>query len=184
MGQTAAAGRAYLPSDRSYDRSHIGARPPVPGTEAADGWPGARLSDVPTGEREVRAVVAQVCAWWRVSTAAALNPERLLRALGCEIIDETLSAAAGGHQALLVPRSRGGFTVFVDPTLTPLQRRAGHTERAVRRARLAHEFAHTLFYVPGTPPRRCAPLTEAEEVFCDAFAQAVTGVSGRTKLDD
>jgi hypothetical protein len=110
-----------------------------------------------------------------VATPEDLDPERMFRALGSAVRTTSLSAGTGGHQALLIPRSCGGFTVYVDSRLTPAERRAGISPARIRRARLAHEFAHTFFYTDGAPPRRRAPVRAAEERFCDTFAAAVVG---------
>ena len=85
------------------------------------------------------------------------------------------------HSALLVPRADGSFDIIVDPE----PRRQG-TEAALTtgmasvtrnhrfRFRVAHEIGHSFFYNRRLrPPRRRLPFSEAEEVFCDAFANAL-----------
>ncbi len=141
-----------------------------------------RVPDVPTlptlarvpPPHEADLVADRVCrtlgAWLTANGAGA---EACLAALGFTVENDDLGASAGGHQAMLLPRPDGGFTVLVDPDLTPDESRAGADPGAVREGRLWHEFAHSLFYAPGTPPRRAALTAPHEESFCDAFAEGL-----------
>jgi hypothetical protein len=104
-----------------------------------------------------------------------LDPSYMFAAMGWRVRVEEIEAVTGGQQALLLPRRSGGFTAVVDPRPTPLERASHVPAQRLRRARLAHEFAHSFFYTGGSPPRRSAPPTPAEERFCDAFAEAIAG---------
>jgi hypothetical protein len=77
-----------------------------------------------------------------------------------------------GTEALLIPLLRGDFSVAVNSSHHPSQERQAWL--------LAHEIGHSLFWVPGTPPRRLAPHSQAEEGFCDAFADDLSAVMGET----
>jgi hypothetical protein len=72
------------------------------------------------------------------------------------------------------------FTFVVDPDPTPSERVAlSDLSEAQKRARvvelrLAHELGHVFFY--GHDGRRLLPASPAEEEFCDAFAEAYTGL--------
>lgn len=151
--------------------------PPRPGSDAARGWPGARLSSVPTQE-VMHLIVGQVCAWWGVSDPCRFDPEAVFAALGWPIVSETLGSARGSHRAMLIPRSGGGFTAVVDPELTAEEDASGAHPMAVRRFRLAHELAHSFFYSDGAPPKRLVRLSADEENACDWFAAALEEPNG------
>lgn len=88
---------------------------------------------------------------------------------------EEMHLGAGGHQAMLLPRLAGGFHILVDSATPDSDVRARPEEREFR---LAHELAHTLFYVPGRPPRRLSGGSIGEEDFCDAVADHLLGLLG------
>jgi hypothetical protein len=76
------------------------------------------------------------------------------------------------HQALLVPRSGGGFEIFVDPTRGSAMTIA--TLRHRTRFRIAHEIGHSFFYDrAGSYPTRGTSPSPREEEFCDLFASAL-----------
>ena len=102
------------------------------------------------------------------------RPQLLCDAVGWTVTIRRLGAATGGLQALLVPRLGGGFSVIVDPDLTPDERASGADPLQVRADRIAHEVAHALLYRPGEPPLRCLPPSAAEEVFCDELASRLS----------
>lgn len=77
---------------------------------------------------------------------------------------------------MLLPHPDGGFLILVDPVLTPSEVAAGIDPIRVRELRLWHEFAHSLFYAPGAPPRRVVPVATHEEALCDALAQELVRV--------
>lgn len=151
----------------------VGSPPPRLGSTEADGWPGARLSSVPA-EDGMPALVDQVCAWWGVSDPFGFDPEAVFAALGWPVVSESLGASKGSHRAMLIPRLGGGFTAVVDPGLTPEEAANGAHPGTVRRARLAHELAHSFFYTDGAPPRRLLRLTPSEERACDSFAASLS----------
>lgn len=100
-----------------------------------------------------------------------LGVSERLAALGYRVEDDELGAGSGGHQAMLLPHPDGGFLILVDPGLTPADAARGADPARVRDARLWHEFAHSLFYAHGAPPRRAVPTKPHEEAFCDALAE-------------
>ncbi len=128
------------------------------------------------------ALVEQVQAWWR--SMGVDDARSCVVALGWQLRLQRFDAAAGGLQALLIPRAAGGFSVVVDPDPTPEQAAAGLSSGDVVTFRVAHEYAHTFFYLPTAVPSRPRPATLREERFCDAFARAVTGVSARSVSDE
>jgi IrrE N-terminal-like domain len=102
------------------------------------------------------------------------------RAIDVEAKEADLAASAGGCEAVIAPRSSGGFAVLVD--VTPRSGWAGlpcsdhvDTARQRFRFRVAHEIGHTLFYEQpkSRTPRRVHPSSPAEEAFCDRFASAL-----------
>jgi hypothetical protein len=88
-----------------------------------------------------------------------------------------LRARDGGREALLLPIDGDAFEVVVDATPRGGWLHAASTrsrvERARERFRIAHEVGHTFFYLRGGPrPTRCFPPGgQAEEAFCDRFAE-------------
>lgn len=164
---------AIPPRDQlSYRHGFLGAPHPSLSTAAARAWPGARLAHVPSREIVPR-LVGQVCEWWGVLGPDPLDPEAVFDALGWPVVAEPLGAVDGSHQAMLIPRLAGGFTVLVDPDLTPDERGRGARPANVKRARLAHELAHSFFYSDGAPSTRLMRWAPGEEVFCDRFASAI-----------
>lgn len=109
----------------------------------------------------------------RLDPAGVLDPYRVCERFGWVVRLDRLDARTGGQQAALLPRWEGGFTLVVDPDLTPIERHANAETADVLRLRVAHELAHTLFYSETAPPRRAIPASRAEEDFCDAFAWAL-----------
>jgi hypothetical protein len=94
---------------------------------------------------------------------------------GATVEQDELYAPDGGEQAFLVPALDGGFSVTIDPRLTPMERAEGADAKDVFDLRLAHELAHTTFYVPGRPPARRVPWRSEEERWCDEVARMLTG---------
>jgi hypothetical protein len=96
-----------------------------------------------------------------------------------EISEETLSAAAGYDEALLIPLDGDRFAICIDPTPRGgWHRIRPHLRTALRRQRfrfrVAHEIGHTLFYDRGGDrPRRLFDGSEREERFCDEFARSL-----------
>jgi hypothetical protein len=135
-------------------------------------WTGAALGSVPPLSA-VPLLVEAVEDWWKCQRLTGC--EEQFQALGWEVRTSALGARSGGLQALLLPRLTGGFTVVVDPESTPAQVDAAPA--LVRRWRLAHEYGHTFFYTRRPVPRRSRPPTVEEELFCDAFANALLGAA-------
>ncbi len=88
-----------------------------------------------------------------------------------------LGAERSGLQALLMPRLSGGFEFVLDAAPTPEQAAAGAGGHGLVEWRLAHEYAHTFFYARRHVPRRPRPACREEELFCDAFANALLGAA-------
>jgi hypothetical protein len=140
---------------------------------------GGRLTSVPH-VRDVAALIEVVhnrLASALPGLAGTLDPYRLCEHFGWQVRVEQLGARVGGQQAALLPRWGGGFTVLVDPDLTPAERSGNADPVIVARFRVAHELAHTLFYSETAPPRRAVALSPQEEGFCDAFAWALVSSS-------
>ena len=85
----------------------------------------------------------------------------------------SLMPRGGGLRAVLIPLLDGGFSVLVDPDLTPSEVESGADAMCVRKLRLAHELAHSFFYADGAPPVRIVAPGLDEESFCERFAEAV-----------
>lgn len=109
-----------------------------------------------------------------------------LERLGWHVHLRELRAPEGGLQACLVPRDDGGFLVWVDDRPSPAESNDPFAnergpDAPLVRFRLAHEFAHSLFYAPGRPPVRRAPASGREEAFCDDVAALLLVPSDSTE---
>jgi hypothetical protein len=125
-------------------------------------WPQLALESVP------QPGFASDLARFVASQQPALSrADELALILGIPIHYEPLEAESGGLEALLVPSSQTRFMIICDPwTLEASPERCSF--------RIAHEIAHTLFYDwTQSPPRRSRPSSNAEEWFCDAFADSL-----------
>lgn len=71
-------------------------------------------------------------------------------------------------RSILVPMRSGGFTAVVNARRRPTDAEIDWL--------LAHEYAHTFFYLQGEPPHRAVRHTAREEEACDRFADAFIGV--------
>ena len=86
--------------------------------------------------------------------------------------DKAFSAAK--HDALLIPRPDGGFSIVVDPIPKDEDRLSVDINRHRNRFRIAHEIGHSFFYDRSfSPPCRLVPVSVKEEIFCDEFASAL-----------
>jgi len=100
------------------------------------------------------------------------DPYVWLASGGFELVEQQMSHFHG----LLQPFSRDRFRVVVDPRSLPSFAAASDEER--RRVIICHEIARSFFFErrPAARPERRWPINERwEEIFCDAFASAVTG---------
>ena len=119
------------------------------------------------------ASIAGAVREWGGAPFERLGPAQIAERLGWRVRDRRLSASAGGTEAVLAPMLKGGFTILVDPDAgwKGSGRRAAPLPQ--RRARIAHELGHALFYECGKPPSREDAPGSTEEWFCDAFAAAL-----------
>lgn len=77
------------------------------------------------------------------------------------------------HEALLIPKDRGGFDIIVSP-MTGDFSKEHPTVRHRLRFRIAHEIAHSFFYDRRhNPAKRTIAGSPEEEEFCDRFASAL-----------
>ncbi len=150
------------------------------GSGSLASWPRLSLSQVPAltdaaaMATEIRALVLPT----RPSSPLQ-GFTRIAQAGRFVISQETLSAALGQEEALLIPLDGDRFSICVDPTpsggwarIKPRLRRELRRQR--HRFRVAHEIAHTLFYDRGGErPRRRFPGSDQEEAFCDEFARSL-----------
>ncbi len=140
-------------------------------------WPHRSLAAVPGEHIAVR--LADEVRRLAFDEESPCDLDRLCTLGGFKYQLAVLDTGCRGHEALLVPRVEGGFDILVDPV--PTRGRAVHDEvararlsRRRMRFRIAHEIGHSFFY-----DRRCRPArrllghSDAEEAFCDAFANAL-----------
>ena len=114
-----------------------------------------------------------------VNELAALNLSDLSKFLirrGWEVVFQPLGDEASAIRSLLVPKGSGQFRVVIT------SRCAYEPERV--EWLVAHEYAHSLFFVDHGKARRLVPWVEAEEAFCDAFADQFARAQGRAVLAD
>lgn len=103
-------------------------------------------------------------------------PDSLVRAFGWQYRARPIGAAGSAVQSLLVPLRKGGFSVVVNSH--------HHCSNSETLWLVAHEIGHSFFYQTGEPPARIVPCTQAEERFCDAFADALLrGPATRAALE-
>jgi hypothetical protein len=150
-------------------------------TGSRPAWPTGFLTQVPpVRDAPVLAAALRATLGPADSTDGPLLTLTPLTVAGrCVVSTETLSAAGGQQEALLIPLDDNRFGICVDPTprggwskIRPALR--PEVERHRHRFRVAHELAHTLFYDrSGTRPRRLRPGSSEEESFCDEFARAL-----------
>lgn len=135
-------------------------------------WTGAAFASPPTAG-DAPGVVLHVQRWWRAQSLWGCREQA--QALGWEVRTARLGAERSGLQAVLMPRLSGGFVFVLDTAPTTGQAAAGAGGPRLLEWRLAHEYAHTFFYARRLVPRRPRPACREEEVFCDAFANALLG---------
>lgn len=137
-------------------------------------WTGAAFA-TPPPVTDAPAVVRSVQEWW--DSQGLRGCQEQTAALGWEVRTASLGAAQSGLQAVLMPRLSGGFALVVDPEPTPEQAAVGVGPEMLFEWRIAHEYAHTFFYARRKVPRRPRQACCAEELFCDAFANALLGTT-------
>jgi hypothetical protein len=144
-------------------------------------WPAVELGTLPRPSdaealaRSIREAVCGADAWDR----GPLDMEATCELGPFTLAQRRLGAAAGGLEGLLIPRGEE-FELVVDSEppggwgcVSPGLRSA--LDRHRKRFRVAHEWAHSLFYARD-PHRRLIRLvadSEAQEAFCDGFAAAL-----------
>jgi hypothetical protein len=136
------------------------------------------LTEVPPKSAAGDIAAALRCNWG-VEEDGKLDLRDILEALGVELVLADLGGSEGGPQGLLMPLTRGGYRIEVDPA-PPLDSgpMSGALREEVDRHRMrfvaAHEIAHTLFYWQGRGgPERLLGDSPAQEQFCDALAAAL-----------
>jgi hypothetical protein len=99
-----------------------------------------------------------------------LDLRRACDAATVQVLRQKLIVGNRRHTAMLVP-STNGFRVIIDPYVWQQSPNSDRTRQRVRYL-VAHELGHTLFYQPGTPPKRAFPADADEERFCHRFAMS------------
>lgn len=139
-------------------------------------WPKQKLATVPGNEvavelaDEVRRAVfdaanpmRDACDLHEVCRQGGFLPRR---------VDRDFSKT--NHDALLIPRPDGQFSIVVDPIPKTETSLSVDIIRHRNRFRIAHEIGHSFFYDRSTsPPRRLTRPSAEEEEFCDEFASAL-----------
>ena len=143
-------------------------------------WPQITLRSIPSDD-EARALawLVRCSLLGHSATWEPLDEATLCTVGGFRVREETLHAAEGRLEALLIPSRGGSFTIVIDSEphggwadVRPALRH--ELSRHRRRFRLAHEVAHTFFYDrSGDRPTPTVDRTEGEERFCDHFAAAL-----------
>jgi hypothetical protein len=136
-------------------------------------WPSRALAAVPGEHIALR--LADEIRQLAADEQSPCDLDQLCAIGGFRYRSAVLDAGIGGHEALLVPRVEGGFEILVDPSpkIDSKQPQQRVWRRRVR-FRIAHEIGHSFFYDRKCrPARRLLANSEAEETFCDAFANAL-----------
>jgi len=142
-----------------------------------EGWPHNRLGQLPDLE-VLRALVQKVrnAVMGEQDLSEALDIARLCELGGFDVEETPLHGGEGRLQALLFPRARNRFSVYVDPEppggwaqMEP-QIQAELREHRLR-FRICHEVAHSFFFDrDGELPRAIVGTSAAQEDICDRFA--------------
>lgn len=133
-----------------------------------------RLCQVPTPAGTV-ALADQVASVLRHALVGAAGPQDVTDSLGWRYREGPIGSGTSTIESILVPLTRGGFSVIVNADLVP------SSEHAIWLT--AHEIGHSFFYAPGRPPRRIIPVTAEEEEFCDAFADRLIWTAASAASD-
>lgn len=141
-------------------------------------FPDYRFSAAPSPE-QASWVAEAVRTSWGLCLGDPVDVAAYIAAMGWHVRFCDLEADVGGLQAAMAPTG-DGFLFLADRRLTPCQRSELGDQSEARWAseivdtRLAHELGHVFFYDQSTPGRRLTELSDEEELFCDAFADALT----------
>lgn len=140
-------------------------------------WPHRGLGQLPDLEA-LRALVQRVrnAVMGEQDLREALDVDRLCELGGFDVEETSLHGAEGRLQALLFPRTRNRFSVYVDPEppggwaqMEP-QIQAELREHRLR-FRICHEVAHSFFFDrDGELPTAIVGTSPAQEDICDRFA--------------
>lgn len=131
-----------------------------------------QLRDVPT-DADLSLLVRRVREQW-TSQHGSRVPTQVMRALGWTVRRRRLNHRSASIRSLLVPMLDGGFVIVLNESRRPSTSEAEWL--------ISHEYAHSLFFGPGAPPRRLIPEQDGEEAFCDAFADAMVGSEHRPRI--
>lgn len=137
-------------------------------------WPHRTLLSVPPLH-----VAEDLASELRQTFAGGANADlarcnlKLMCAVGGFSVHVSAIAPPDRHEALLIPRSGGGFDIVVSPLAGNFDKESP-TVRHRLRFRVAHEIAHSFFYDRRhSPASRTLAGSEEEEEFCDRFASAL-----------
>lgn len=140
-------------------------------------WPHRGLGQLPDLEA-LRALVQRVrsAVMGEQDLRAALDVDRLCELGGFDVEETPLHGGEGRLQALLFPRSRNRFSVYVDPEppggwaeMEP-QIQVELREHRLR-FRICHEVAHSFFFDRDNElPTAIVGTSAAQEAICDRFA--------------
>jgi hypothetical protein len=140
-------------------------------------WPHHGLGQLPDLE-VLRALVQRVrdAVMGEQARREALDVDRLCQLGGFDVEETPLHGAEGRLQALLFPRTRNRFAVFVDPEppggwdqVEPQVQIELREHRM--RFRICHEVAHSFFFDrAGEVPTAIVGASAAQEDICDRFA--------------
>lgn len=117
--------------------------------------------------------------------AADVAPRAMLLTVCAEknwhvVCDRIGSDRTSTIRAVAVNMHTGGFHFVLNSDYT-----YGEQTESVETALIAHEVCHAaVFYYGDMPPKRRIRLTQNEHVFCDTFAQSLTGVNLQEAIND
>lgn len=139
-------------------------------------WPKHKLVAVPGKETavEIAEEVRKAVFGAASATQVACDLHEVCRHGGFlpRRVDRAFSDTS--HDALLIPRADGQFSIVVDPIPKAETSLSVDIIRHRNRFRIAHEIGHSFFYDRSfSPPRRLTRPSAEEEEFCDEFASAL-----------
>lgn len=145
--------------------------------EGGSEWPHRGLCQLPELDA-LRALVQKVrgAVMGERDGGVALDVDRLCELGGFDVEEMPLHGSEGRLQALLFPRTRNRFSVYVDPeppggwAQVEPQVQAELREHRMR-FRICHEVAHSFFFDrDGDLPTAIVGTSAAQEDICDRFA--------------